>query len=288
MLVSFAELLYTFQERGSAGGAFTCYTFESAFAAIEAARQHQSGVILLISEKSLVSPQGSALIAGLRAIATLTAVPVCLQLDHVSDLARIERACQMGFGSVMADGSRLSFAENCAFVRQAVALGQQYGVQIEAELGRVEGNEDIAQAAAAGALTDPEQADLFCEQTACACLAVSIGNVHGLYRHPPRLDWERLRQLRQRLSIPLSLHGASGLPEADLRQAIALGINKINVNTELRASYFATLESNLQDLTSGLRLLELQQMLIEGQKRVIQSKMAIYTLSDNSLVDKEV
>ncbi|GCE29819.1 tagatose-bisphosphate aldolase [Dictyobacter alpinus] len=276
MLTSFTELLRANQERGTALGSFTCYTFETAVAVVQAAQQRQRGVILLISEKSFAAPQGIYLVAGLRAIAEQAPIPVCLQLDHVSDLAQIERACQMGVGSVMADGSRLTFEENMTFVSQAVALGKSYGVEIEAELGRVEGNEDIASAAAAGAFTDPKQAALFAERAQPACLAVSIGNVHGIYRHPPQLDWLRLRQLRQSTTLPLSLHGASGLPDEDLRQAIRLGIAKINVNTELRASYFDLLHQQLAAMSSGLRLLELQHLLIEAQYHVSQSKMQVY------------
>lgn len=278
MLASFTELLCENQERGTALGAFTCYTFETAVAVVQAAQQRQRGVILLISEKSFVAPQGIYLVAGLRAIAEQAPVPVCLQLDHVSDLAQIERACQMGVGSVMADGSRLTFEENRAFVSQAVALGKRYGVEIEAELGRVEGNEDIASAAATGALTDPEQAAFFVEHARPACLAVSIGNVHGIYRQPPQLDWPRLRQLRQTIALPLSLHGASGLPDEDLQQAIKSGIAKINVNTELRASYFDLLHQQLATMSSGLRLLELQHLLIEAQYQVSQSKLQAYEL----------
>lgn len=279
MLASFTELLHVNQERGTALGAFTCYTFETAVAVVQAAQQCQRGVILLISEKSFLAPQGAYLIASLRAIAEKAPVPVCLQLDHVSDLAQIERACQMGVGSVMADGSRLSFEENLRFVAQAVELGKRYAVEIEAELGRVEGNEDIAHAAAVGALTDPEQAAQFIERAQPACLAVSIGNVHGIYRHPPQLDWERLRAIRQTTDLPLSLHGASGLSDEDLQQAMRLGIAKINVNTELRASYFELLEQQLAPMSSGLRLLELQHALIEAQYQVSLSKMQAYEAS---------
>jgi tagatose 1,6-diphosphate aldolase GatY/KbaY len=276
MLASFTELLRTNQERGSALGAFTCYTFETAIAVIQAAQQRRSGVVMLISEKSFAAPQGTYLVAGLRALAQQAPIPVCLQLDHVNDLTQIERACQMGVGSVMADGSRLAFEENIVFVKQAVALGRRYGVEVEAELGRVEGNEDVAHAAEAGLLTDPAQAARFVEQAQPACLAVSIGNVHGIYHHPPVLDWPRLHQLRQAIPTPLSLHGASGLPDEDLRQAIRLGITKVNVNTELRAAYFDLLQQQLTAHASGLRLLDLQDRLIEAQTRVCQNKLQTY------------
>lgn len=170
----------------------------------------------------------------------------------------------------------LAFEGNIAFVSQAVALGKRYGVEIEAELGRVEGQEDIASVVAAGTLTDPQQAALFVASAQPACLAVSIGNVHGIYRHPPQLDWQRLHQICQSVSLPLSLHGASGLPDADLQQAIRLGIAKVNVNTELRPAYFEVLHHQLSTMTSGLRLLELQRLLIEDQRSITQRKLEIY------------
>ncbi len=276
MLASFAELLHAHQSRGAALGAFTCYNFETAVAVLQAAQARGSGVVLLISEKSFASAHGEYLVAGLRALAERAPVPVCLQLDHVNDLERIEAAFRLGVGAVMADAAHLPFEENCAFVREAAAIGRRYGGQVEAELGRIEGNEDIATAAWAGALTDPEQAALFVARAEPACLAVSIGNVHGTYRQPPELDWARLQQIRAQVNVPLSLHGASGLPDQDLRQAIALGIAKINVNTELRTCYLSVVEQQLQKVKPGARLLELQLALTDALAQVAGAKMAIY------------
>jgi tagatose 1,6-diphosphate aldolase GatY/KbaY len=110
-------------------------------------------------------------------------------------------ALEAGAGAVMADGSALPDADNAALVRSAVELAAAYGAGVEAELGRIEGDEDVTTAVAAGALTDPEQATPFVAVTGAACLAVSIGNVHGAYRAPPDLDWERLATLRQRVAV---------------------------------------------------------------------------------------
>jgi tagatose 1,6-diphosphate aldolase GatY/KbaY len=248
-----------------------------AMAVLEAARLQASGVVVLISEKSFVSPHGAALATGLRAMAEHAPIPVCLQLDHVSDLAQIEAAFKLGVGAVMADGSRLPFEENIAFVRQAVQIASSYSGSIEAELGRIEGNEDIALATQAGAFTDPEQAAFFVEATGASCLAVSIGNVHGVYQHPPRLDWERLERISEQVTIPLSLHGASGLPDTDLRAAIARGICKINVNTELRSQYLNVVAEQLPRVLSGARLLELQNAEIAALTQAVQEKMEVYT-----------
>ena len=276
MLASFAELLQAGREQGRALGAFTCYNFETAMAVLQAAQTRQSSVILLISEKSFASPQGPSLIVGLRAIAELAPIPVCLQLDHVDDLHQIEAAFRLGIGAAMADGSRLPFKENIAFTREAVSIARRYNGEIEAELGRIEGNEDLAAASQAGALTDPDQAAYFVEQAAPSCLAVSIGNVHGHYHHPPMLDWERLRQIQQRIPTVLSLHGASGLPDSDLLQAIRLGISKINVNTELRTCYLQTTAEVLPSVISDTNLLKLQQVVTKALTEVVDAKLRVY------------
>jgi tagatose 1,6-diphosphate aldolase GatY/KbaY len=277
MLASFAELLQDHRARGTALGAFTCYNFETAAGVLQAAQERASSVIILISEKSFAAAHGEYLVAAMRAIAERAPVPVCLQLDHISDLKRIEAAFALGVGAVMADGSRLSFEQNIAFVREATAIAQRYGGYIEAELGRIEGDEDIATAAQAGAFTDPEQAAIFVEQALPSCLAVSIGNVHGVYHHPPALDWERLERIRAHTAAPLSLHGASGLSNEDLWRAITHGIAKINVNTEMRSRYFQVAAEQLPQMARGSRLLELQLVLTEALAQVAGAKVDVYS-----------
>ncbi|HLI91886.1 MAG TPA: class II fructose-bisphosphate aldolase [Ktedonobacteraceae bacterium] len=276
MQASFSELLQEHRARGTALGAFTCYNFETAAAVLQAAQERTDSVIILISEKSFATAHGDYLVAALRAVAERAPVPVCLQLDHISDLRRIEAAFALGVGAVMADGSRLSFEQNIAFVREAVAIAQRYGGYVEAELGRVEGDEDIATAARAGAFTDPEQAAIFVERAQPACLAVSIGNVHGVYQHPPALDWERLKKIHEQTTAPLSLHGASGLSDEDLRRAITYGIAKINVNTELRSRYVQVAAEQAPQMARGSRLLELQLTLTEALAQVAGAKLDVY------------
>jgi tagatose 1,6-diphosphate aldolase GatY/KbaY len=214
------------------------------------------------------------LMSALVACAAASPVPVCVQLDHASDLELIERALSLGAGAVMADGSRLPFARNLEWTREAVAMADRFGAQVEAELGSITGDEDVATAVAAGALTDPaEAAEL--AATGIACLAVSIGNVHGAYRHPPRLDWERLEAIRARCAVPLSLHGASGIPGTDVRRSIAAGIAKVNVNTELRERYLATTVELLPDVLDGAKVLRLNQRQSESVSEVVDEKLAL-------------
>jgi tagatose 1,6-diphosphate aldolase GatY/KbaY len=180
----------------------------------------------------------------------------------------------------MADGSRLPVADNAALARAVVAEAAPLGVGVEAELGHIEGGEDVAAAAAAGALTDPDEAADLVAETEVDCLAVSIGNVHGTYSSPPRLDWERLEQIREAVGeTPLSLHGASGLSDDDVRRAIELGVCKVNVNTEIRARYLDELERRLPNAKTGLRLLDLQEAVVAAVAGVVGAKLDLFELS---------
>lgn len=232
--------------------------------------------MLLISSQAFSSLYGETLAPALRGVAERSSVPCCLQLDHEQDLDRIASALEYGFGTIMADGSRLPFDENVSFARAAVELAERHGAQVEAELGHVAGNEEIAAAAARGALTGPREAADYVAATGVDCLAVSIGNVHGRYAEPPRLDWDRLTAVREAVSIPLSLHGASGIPDAAVRRAIGRGIAKVNVNTELRERYFDVLAARAAELQKGAQLLKLAEAVSEAVGEVVDSKLELF------------
>jgi len=253
--------------------AFTCYDVETAAAASAAARRRP--VVLLVAERAFTSSGGDALLAAICGVADAAAAAVAVQLDHCGDLAVIERAVAGGATAVMADAARLPFEENIEFVRAAVATVGARGVSVEAELGRLEGHEDAASDARAGALTDPQQAARFCEATGCHCLAVSIGNVHGRYATPPALDWARLHEIGRLVDVPLSLHGASGLPHDDVRRAVGAGIAKVNVNTELREAYLAATTTALEGVLPAANLLELHAAQRAAVAEVCARKLAL-------------
>ena len=274
MRVRFSELLEEARGRRGAVGAFTCYNLETAVGVLEAAKTASRGVMLLISPAAFAADHGPLLVAALGAIVAQAEAPACLQLDHASDLALIEAALTAGVGAVMADGSRLDLPGNLAFVAHAQVLAGAHDAEVEAELGRFEGDEDVAEAAAAGALTDPDEARRFVEQCQVACLAVSIGNVHGTYARPPQLDVERLAAIQGQTDHPLALHGASGLGDAALRAAIARGACKINVNTELRQRYLAATAQLLPQALDGARVLEVNAAQAEAVAEVVAAKLA--------------
>jgi tagatose 1,6-diphosphate aldolase GatY/KbaY len=276
MLTSLPVLLDDARRRRAAVGAFTAYDLETAIAVLHAGARAETGVVILVACNAFAAPGGELLITSLVAAADAAAAPACVQLDHVSDLGLVARAFELGAGAAMADGSRLGVDEHAAWTRQAVALAARHGAAIEAELGRIAGDEDVATAVAAGALTEPAEAAAFVRATGVQCLAVSIGNVHGTYRDPPRLDWPRLEALRATCSGPLSLHGASGLADGDVRRAIGLGIAKVNVNTELREAYLAATHRRLPGLLAGARVMDLHRVQGDAVADVVTAKLATF------------
>jgi ketose-bisphosphate aldolase len=275
VLTPFADLLAQRRE-GTAVGAFTCYDLEAAVAVLATAGAADAGVILLIGGRAAAEPDGDVLLAALVAAAHRARARACVQLDHCSDLAVIEAALEAGAGAVMADGSALPFAENAEFVARAVALAGRHGASVEAELGGIDGDEDVAEAVAAGALTDPAQAADLMGRTGAHCLAVSIGNVHGIYRDPPRLDWDRLGAIRAGVPAPLSLHGASGLADDVVRRSIAAGVAKINVNTELRQAYLAATDATISSVLPGSRLNALHAAQVAAVGEVVSAKLRAF------------
>jgi tagatose 1,6-diphosphate aldolase GatY/KbaY len=275
MLTSLAEVLVQRRD-GTAVGAFTCYDLEGAVATLRAAADAGVGVVLLVSGQSYGERDGALLLAALLAAADRSPARACVQLDHCGDEIAIESALSAGVGAVMADGSSLPYEENIAFVRRAVELARGHKASVEAELGAIEGDEDVARAVAAGALTDPAQVGDFVDRTGADCLAVSIGNVHGIYRSPPQLDFERLEGIHSAVTSPLSLHGASGIPDEMLRDAIRAGIAKINVNTELRVAYLRATEDALHEVIEGSRLSGLHATQVDAVSRIVAAKLRTF------------
>jgi ketose-bisphosphate aldolase len=273
VLAPFRDILDQRRRAGGAAGAFTCYDVTTAVGVVRAAEGRGLPAILLVAEASFRAPTGRLLVPALRAVADEASVPMCVQLDHVSDDALIDAALAAGVGAVMADGSRLPLDENTAFV--AAVRDRAGSAGIEVELGHIEGGEDIAAATEAGVLTDPDDAVSLVVATRCDCLAVSIGNVHGRYASPPRLDWARLTRIRGRIDIPLSLHGASGLPDSDVRRAVELGVCKVNVNAEIRQGYLTRLADRLPAALDGLRLLELEAAVVDAVGEVVTAKLEL-------------
>jgi len=162
-------------------------------------------------------------------------IPIALHLDHATSYQQVVECIRAGYTSVMIDGSKLPYDENVALTRKVVELAHYAGVSVEAELGKVGGTEDdLTVDEREATFTVPEEAVKFIEDTGVDYLAIAIGTAHGVYKWEPKLDLERLKKIRSMVSVPLVLHGASGVPDDGLRDAIACGINKINLATDLK------------------------------------------------------
>lgn len=275
MLVPMIALLDATQAGSYAIGAFNVYNLEGARAVVAAAEAARSPAALQLHPAAL-RHGGAPLVALCLAAAREAAVPISLHLDHSAAADDIRAAVEAGLHSIMADGSHLPYDDNLAFTREMAALAHACGVTVEAELGRLTGTEDDMTVAAHEArLTDPAQAADFVARTGVDALAVCIGNVHGHYRGEARLDFDRLAAIRAAVAIPLVLHGASGLPEELVRRAIALGVCKLNVNTELRAAYVSALRGALR-MEEPSDLLDLMAAATDAMRGVVADKLRAF------------
>ena len=273
MIAGLLELLADARRRRSGLLGFTCYDAETAAGVLTAAAGRP--VVMLISSQLVTAPAGDLIVTGLRAIAERASSPVCLQLDHAHDLDTIRAGCELGVGAVMADGSRLHLEANAAFVREARRIAAPRGVAVEAQLGAIEGNEEVAIEASSDDLTDAELAVRFVSEAEPDCLGVAAGNVHGIYLDEPRLDLARIRAITSRVGLPLVLHGGSGLDSATIHSAIAAGIAKVNLNTELRQAYLGRTERELPVALDGARLLALHTKQMKAVESAAAERFAI-------------
>lgn len=275
MLTSTQELLETARRNVYAIGAFNVYNLEGVKAVINAAEAVRSPAMLQLHPSALKYGKLPLVSMCLEA-ANSSTIPVSVHLDHSTSVSDIRLALKAGIRSIMADGSPLPYQQNREFTRDMTALSHEYGAVVEAEIGRISGTEDgLTIAEKEAKMTDPDQALEFVKYTKVDSLAVTIGNVHGEYKSPPRLDFPRLERIRNLLDIPLVLHGASGLPAAMISQSIHLGVCKFNVNTEVRQAYMDAMKAEVCG-KSPKDLLEIAGEAIAAMEAVITDKLHLF------------
>lgn len=249
-LVNTKEMLLDAQRNHYAIGAFNVENMEMMQAVIAAAEAERLPVILQTTPSTLKYASTAVYAAMATAMAGKATVPVAMHIDHGSSFALCQQGAQDGYTSLMIDGSKLSLDDNIALTRQVVemAAGSSQAPTVEAELGRLGGKEDDLEVKEGEDLsTDPEEAVRFVTETGVDSMAVAIGTAHGFYKGTPKLDFTRLAELRDAVSVPLVLHGSSGVPDEDVRRAISLGVCKVNFATELRVAYTDGVRHVLQD-----------------------------------------
>lgn len=237
-IISTKEILLDAKKNRYAVPAFNIHNLETMQAVLEGACKMKSPVIIAATPGTVDYAGMDYLVAMARVGAKKHNIPVALHLDHCSDIKFLEECIGAGFKSVMIDASLKEYEDNIKVTRDVVEFAHKQGVTVEAELGTVGGQEDERNVDAAKALlTVPDMALDFVKKTNIDSLAIAIGTAHGLYKLKPKLDFERLANIRKIIDIPLVLHGASGVSPEDIRKAIELGICKVNIATELKIPF---------------------------------------------------
>lgn len=239
-LVCSKELLTDAQKNHYAVGAFNVENMEMIQAVVAAAEMENAPVILQTTPSTLRYADTSLYSAMARTVAEKSSVKVAIHLDHGSSEQLCVQAAKDGYTSLMIDGSKLPLEENIELTKKVVDMAKTFSVcpSVEAELGKLGGKEDDVEVKdGEDTCTDPVEAIEFVERTGVDSLAVAIGTAHGFYKGTPKLEFERLAQIRDVVSVPLVLHGSSGIPDEDVIKAISLGICKVNFATELRVAY---------------------------------------------------
>jgi fructose-bisphosphate aldolase class II len=234
MLVTAKEILADARSGHYALPAFDCVEDVFVRAILETAEACRAPVFMMCLEPD-VRGNGWVYFSGLvRAVADHHNIPVVLHLDHTTDLQLVQKAVELGFTSVMVDGSSLPFDENVRLTKAAVEIAHPRGVSVEAELGHVGGSDLEATTHAENVLTEPDEVTRFVEKTGCDSLAVSIGTAHGVYKSAPTLNIERLKELNRASPVPLVMHGGSGTPYDQVQNAVRHGICKMNIYADCR------------------------------------------------------
>jgi fructose-bisphosphate aldolase, class II len=299
MLVTNKDLMVPARKSGYAIPAMNVQNLESLTAVADAAAEEKSPVILQITP-SVIKYAGLPYITGLaKTAAQFQPVPIAVHLDHGEDYETAVKCIEAGFTSVMIDGSFLKFEGNIELTKRVVNVAHSKGVSVEAELGRLAGVEERSVEEKDAILTDPETAKEFVEETGVDTLAVAIGTSHGAYKFKSeaKLDLERLRIISERVKIPLVLHGASsvpqwlvekatqygaqlggakGIPEEEYKKAISLGIAKVNIDTDLRLAFTATVREVLASSPKEFDPRKILGPAKAAMKEVAKSKMRLF------------
>lgn len=282
-LVTITELLKKAEEGKYAVGAFNCNNMEIVQAIVAAAEEENSPVIIQASQGA-IKYAGLEYIVGLvRVAAAGSPIPIALHLDHGTSFEQVMRCVREGFTSVMIDGSKLSLAENIAITNKVLDVARAVGVSVEAELGKIGGTEDdVTVSEREASMTNPEEAKVFVEKTGVDALAIAIGTAHGQYKGEPKLDFDRLKKVRELVDVPIVLHGSSGVPGEAIKQAIELGVRKVNIDTNLREAFVNRTRQVLVDNPEEIDPRKVLGPARDAMKEVIREKIRLFGSSNKA------
>ncbi|HHY18850.1 MAG TPA: class II fructose-1,6-bisphosphate aldolase [Firmicutes bacterium] len=282
-LVSGKEILQAAKEGGYAVGAFNVNNMEIIQAIVEAAEEEKSPVILQASQGAIKYAGLEYIVALVKTAADQVSVPVALNLDHGTSFDQAMKCVRGGFTAVMIDGSHYPFEENVAIVKKVADVAHAVGISVEGELGRIGGTEDDISVDAKDAfMTDPKDAKKFVELTNVDALAVAIGTAHGLYHGEPKLDFERLKEIRDVVDCAIVLHGASGVPDEAIKKAISVGVQKINIDTEIRLAFTQGVRKIIKEQPNEYDPRKILGPSKDAMKEVVKSKMRLFGSSNKA------
>lgn len=281
MLVNMKEMLTRAQKEQYGIGFFNAVNVEMARAVIETAEELHTPVIVGTAEVLLPAMSLERVAEYLIPMAEKASVPVAVHYDHGLTFEKCMEALKLGFTSVMYDCSTASYEENLSQVAEMVRICHSMGVTVEGELGHVGDNEGAGKLEnPSDYFTDPAVAADFVRKTDVDALAVAVGNAHGDYKFPPKLDFDRITEIREATGTPLVLHGGSGLSDGDFREAVRRGVCKINIFTDLDKAGKAGIEKGLKNgVSSMMGLIPYE---INAMKEVVQNKIELFGSASKS------
>lgn len=278
MLVTMNEILPEAKKGHYAVGLFNAVTMELAQGIIAAAEETGSPVIFGTAEVLLPYNSLEDLAMILIPMAKRAKVPVVVHLDHGLHKETCIKALKLGFSSIMYDCSTDTYENNCARVKEMADIAHSYGASIEGEIGHIGGAEGAVtaeqQADASKFYTTPQEAKDFVERTGVDALAIAVGTAHGAYKLPPKLDFDRIKQIANTVSTPLVLHGGSGLTDEDFRKCIEMGISKVNIFTDINIAAVEAALANFTDMGKGI--IDLLPSIREAIKLSVKEKMQLF------------
>ncbi len=272
MLVNFKQILAMAEEGNYCIPAFNVYNLETVMGAVKAAEELKAPCILQVYPRLMKEEVGYYLAPVIVAAAHKASVPVCFHLDHGPSELETTRSLRWGATGIMLDGSALPFEENIALTKRVVDSCKFVDVQVEGELGHVGTVSDDTMEE----FTDPEEAKIFVERTGVEALAVLVGNAHGRYKKPPKIDIQRIADIRKATNgTALVLHGGSGIPDEAIKEAVKAGIRKLNVATDI---CYAFLDSVQEEINKPDRMIAIDNFMktpIEAVKEFCKTKILL-------------
>ena len=272
MLVNLQTIIGMAEKGNFCVPAFNVYNVESVMGVIKAAEEEKAPVILQIYPRLINEEVGYYLCPSIIAAAHKASVPVCFHLDHGPSEIEAQRALRWGATGIMLDGSVHPFEKNVEITRHIVDICSAIGVGVEGELGHIGSVNDDAM----DEFTDPAQAAEFVKATGVTCLAVLVGNAHGHYKKPPKLDIDRIKAIRESTGgIPLVLHGGSGIPDDQVKAAIANGIRKMNIGTDVCCAFAEGATNELNNPARSIAIDIFMKPAIESVRKLAVEKIRL-------------